>query len=488
MYPKFETRGSLDQTVHRFREWLQDQVIDIEVANNTPSPTVDPSVHTILIGHSMGGIVAAETYLILASEQPVPTASSAMNPSAPNFASNTTLSSSTGAGGSHPNPSTGQVDDTSATLMFPHIQGVIAFDTPFLGLAPSMVASQVEGAHGMASTAYSTYNEAAKIFGWNSPAANTVAGAAPSAARALPAPATSALDDAAAAPKWQSWGKVAMFAGAAGAVAAGGAAALYSQREKISAGWGWASSHLLFVGDLVRAENLRRRVEMLEKATSERGGRCVNVYNVLGRGKREGSVVGGVGGKRVFVNLPNKVIKGGPDMKKDGKGGGGMQWYEVVNDKAKDEIAAHCAMFTPKDNPGFFALGERAKSCVVQCVDQAWYAGSEARPHRGFDLEDEGTKVELDDVGEGWEKPESATRGGDKGVWDDAVDEGEGDVRLTESYEGLKGGRGEGEELEDSIIVDRAEPVRSGSTRSKSSKSNKSQEHVKVAMEDNPWR
>lgn len=40
---------------------LQNRVIDLEVANRTTSPTVDPSVHVFLVGHSMGGIVAAET-------------------------------------------------------------------------------------------------------------------------------------------------------------------------------------------------------------------------------------------------------------------------------------------------------------------------------------------------------------------------------------------------------------------------------------------
>ncbi|KAK1913812.1 hypothetical protein P3342_007057 [Pyrenophora teres f. teres] len=62
-YPQFETRGDLHECVGRFKEWLQNKVIDLEVANSTPSPTVDPSVRTILVGHSMGGIVAAETLL-----------------------------------------------------------------------------------------------------------------------------------------------------------------------------------------------------------------------------------------------------------------------------------------------------------------------------------------------------------------------------------------------------------------------------------------
>lgn len=44
---------------------LQNTVIDLEVANHTASPTVDPSVHVFLIGHSMGGIIATETLLLL---------------------------------------------------------------------------------------------------------------------------------------------------------------------------------------------------------------------------------------------------------------------------------------------------------------------------------------------------------------------------------------------------------------------------------------
>ena len=33
---------------------LQNKVIDLEVEAKTPSPSIDPSVHTILVGHSMG--------------------------------------------------------------------------------------------------------------------------------------------------------------------------------------------------------------------------------------------------------------------------------------------------------------------------------------------------------------------------------------------------------------------------------------------------
>ncbi|RMD44964.1 hypothetical protein DV735_g161, partial [Chaetothyriales sp. CBS 134920] len=339
VYPKFKTQGELSECVARFREWLENKVIDLEVAHSTPSPTIDPSVYVILLGHSMGGIVAAETYLLLASEQPLPPPHHAGVPGAPQSAA---------ASGS------GQPD--TSNFMFPYIHAILAFDTPFLGLAPGMVAHGLEGGHKMASNAYNAYTEIAGIFGWGSKSESNVrTEAAPaSAAKALPAPVVSSTADAAAAPKWQHWGKYAMFAGAAGAVAAGGAAALYNQRTKITEGWSWAASHLLFVGDLAKPELLRRRVEALEKVMQEREAASANLYTLLGRGAREGyGVTSAVKGpERTFANLPVKA--------RDGSGkavdGAGMLWWAAVNEKAADETSAHMSMFTPRDNPGFYAL------------------------------------------------------------------------------------------------------------------------------------
>jgi len=47
---KYTDKTSAVNKIYR----LQNKVIDLEVANGTPSPTVDPSVHVILVGHSMG--------------------------------------------------------------------------------------------------------------------------------------------------------------------------------------------------------------------------------------------------------------------------------------------------------------------------------------------------------------------------------------------------------------------------------------------------
>ena len=54
VYPKYETRGDLAACVETFREWLQDQVTDLERDAATPSAILDPSVSVILVAHSMG--------------------------------------------------------------------------------------------------------------------------------------------------------------------------------------------------------------------------------------------------------------------------------------------------------------------------------------------------------------------------------------------------------------------------------------------------
>lgn len=382
---------------------LENKVIDLEVANSTPSPTIDPSVHTILIGHSMGGIVAAETLLALDNEQPLPpTTFSRSDSSAPNFPSNTTLNSTTST--SHPRApaAASKTDPLSPTsFMFPHVQGILAFDTPFLGIAPGVIAHGAEGHYKTASSAYGAFSEIASGFGWGSRSdPNLAASTSGKVVGALPAPAV----DAAAAPSWQSWGKYAMFAGAAGAVAAGGAAALYSQKEKLSAGWTWAWGHLEFVGCLAKGEELEKRVETVGRIGAERGIGSANFYTLLGKGANEG--IGFVevsrtlkegSSMRTFCNMPRRVRESKGDSQQDAVG---LRWYKALNDKASDETLAHVSMFFPRDNPGFYALGERAKEAVTDWVDRGWYDSSEER------AEGAGGGVTLGEVGEGWEKPD----------------------------------------------------------------------------------
>jgi hypothetical protein len=358
-YPKYDTRGDLTECVARFKDWLQDKIIDLEVANGTPSPTVDPSVHTILVGHSMGGIVAAETLLSIIAEQPLPS-----------------LRNSGSLSASPP--------EDSSLLMFPYIQGILAFDTPYLGIAPGVVAHGAEKHWNTASSAYSAYNNAVGAFGWGK---NTQSGAV-DASKMLPAPSAAARSvsdanaDAASTPLWQRYGRVALFAGAAGAVAAGGAAA-YMKRDQISEGLTWATSHLEFVGSLARPEEMKKRLSNIAKLTETRNVGFTNIHTTLGHAvdnQATSSWTGKVFGRdRTFCNLPKGELK--------------KFFIPAVNDKATAETFAHMTMFEPKNNPGYYSMSEHAKEQIIEWAENEWYEDSDG-PTKGVAIEEEVEIVE----------------------------------------------------------------------------------------------
>ncbi|KAF2822098.1 hypothetical protein CC86DRAFT_373290 [Ophiobolus disseminans] len=369
-YPKYETRGDLNECVARFKEWLTDKVIDLEVANSTPSPTVDPSVHTILVGHSMGGLVAAETLLSITGDQPL------------HSLKNSQIGST--------------MLEEHSTLMFPYIQGILAFDTPYLGIAPGVVAHGAEKHWQTANSAYSAYSNLASAFGWGGK--DTAPGAVDTS-RMLPAP--SAVNDinkdAASAPMWQRYGRVAMFAGAAGAIAAGGAAA-YMKRDQISEGLGWATSHLEFIGALARPEEMQKRLAKVTKLTTSEFG-FTNMYTTLGRAvnaqqqTQKESWTGKVAGKdRTFCNLPKGELRN--------------FFIPAVNDKGTAETWAHMNMFEPKNNPGYYTLSETAKEKIIEWAENDWYESSEG-PLVG-EVGEEAEIVERQEVDEAMQKEADA--------------------------------------------------------------------------------
>ncbi|KAL2865391.1 uncharacterized protein BJX67DRAFT_373253 [Aspergillus lucknowensis] len=391
VYPKYETRGNLQETVNAFREWLQNQVIDLEVSNRSPSPTVDPSVHVFLVGHSMGGIVAADTLLLLASEQPIPPRSYPQTSTQhqPDGGRENDKAAADSAGIGEP-----------GSFMFPHIQGVFAFDTPYSGIAPGVVSHGAEGHYKNITTTYNAFSEVAGLFGFGTGNTSTSREASTppnNGQKSLP-PASD--DDAAATPSWQRWGRYAMFAGAAGAVAAGGAAAMYSQRQRLTDSWGWVSSHLAFVGCLARPAELQQRLSQLSQVRKDRGVKCVNFYTCLGKsapslvenqstahetGRNKTSFSSKIirSKHRTFCTLPeNEEGQGKPD-----RVGPGLEWVKAVNDRATDEIQAHTSMFLPKQNPAFNELINNTCTAMVRSVDRGWY--STAQGHAADNDRDE---------------------------------------------------------------------------------------------------
>lgn len=264
--------------------------------------------------------------------------------------------------------------------MFPYIQGLLAFDTPYLGISPGVVAHGAETHFKTASSAYGAISEIASVFGWGaaSPNPNPNPGSPKPKQKALPAAgaseamaASATADDTA--PPWQKWGKVAMVAGAAGAVAAGGAAA-WLKRDTITEGWTWVGSHLEFVGCLMRGEELKSRLQRVREVQEERGVGFADLVTVLGKGAGTGTgaktVAGGFvqikgpeGRERTFCNLPKGEMVG---------------WELVRNEKAGDEMVAHTSMFWPREHPGYYNMSERAKELIVGWVDEGWYASSSA--------------------------------------------------------------------------------------------------------------
>ncbi|KAG5796087.1 hypothetical protein H9Q69_004882 [Fusarium xylarioides] len=338
VYPKYETRGDLGSCVSRFRDWLQNKVIDMEVAAGTPSPTIEPSVRTILVGHSMGGIVAAEMLIGLASEKPIYTEDGIQKTEKPTFNS----------------------------LMFPYIQGVLAFDTPYLGISPGVVAHGAEDQYQNAAQAVGAISQlsglGASLWGAKTAGSPSTSPAPPKIAGALPAPSASGGNS------WQKWGKMAMYAGAAGAVAAGGAAA-WMKRDQLGEGWSWASSHLEFVGCLARGEELRKRVACLLQLREELDVGFANIYTRLGKAapSKQINVIGTVLGQdRTFCNLPKKQP-------------GGV-WMEAINNKATDEAGAHMNMFTPRENPGYNKLAQDATEMIRGWLQNDWYETSAEEP------------------------------------------------------------------------------------------------------------
>jgi hypothetical protein len=366
------------------------------------------------------GIVAADTVLDITSEKPLPRAATAAAAEGstktevgPHEAMEEGKSKSvteTGKGKKEVGIAD-KDDDEDRSFMFPYIQGVLAFDTPYLGISPGVIAHGAEGHYNTASTAFT---QLSSIFGgsgsasggggsrfWggkttSAPARRTgerggggagggaTQGTGDAASnnaapllllppRASDAPGQMMMSGAAGkgdataaagASVLQRWGKVAMYAGAAGAVVASGATAAYLKREQLTAGWTWVGSHLEFVGCLVRPEELRRRLHRLIELEQQRGLGFVDVYAVLGAGAARaavsspkktitpsslvtaallgsgagagaGNASGLAAGERTFCGLP-------PTTHASRK-----YFVPQVNDAATDETWAHMSEFYP---------------------------------------------------------------------------------------------------------------------------------------------
>ncbi|QIW95361.1 hypothetical protein AMS68_000879 [Peltaster fructicola] len=391
-YPQFETRGDLLACIVRFREWLHDKVMSLEAKNDAPSPVLDPSVHVILIGHSMGGIVAAETLLSITGDK---AAMSVRSP--PSSKPATPLERSESRGGLSA-PDLGQPTPREYPAAFyPHIRAILALDTPFLGISPSVVAYGAEDGWKKAGETWLAVTQASERMGLTSPASQAQASTTSSTV-------------------WSVLGKVAMYTGATAAVATAAGVALWNWKH-LSEGMKWVSSHLEFISCLGRGEELKNRLEAVINLSEERGIGFADFYVALGdKMNRVSNYPGsGPGITRTFCFIPQNTssditasvgVRRTPsappvipaddpsvphlaDEMKDGdkvenfakdpsKSKG--RWVQCTNEMAGDELTAHRTMFIAPRNPGYFTwLLPQTRDQIVHWIDQRWYESSDYR-------------------------------------------------------------------------------------------------------------
>ncbi|KAJ1906196.1 hypothetical protein IWQ60_012135 [Tieghemiomyces parasiticus] len=333
-FPRYETRGDLKSATDRFCNWLLNTLDE--------SRRTDPltgEILVLLVGHSMGGLLAADAILQLEGQSAPDTpqgdlkASSEFSP----HASPTTATASAPQGSSLAAVQPSPLRAHQAVML-----GLLAFDSPFYGINSSLWTDAAIERASAVSDQVSTYLPAitagtaavSSFFG-----SKAASGSAPAAAVTTRS-ATTIANAASASSKWGigKWGAVAAGALVASAAAA---AATYSQRTRIQDGIGYITGHLEFVSDLVRHEQLVRRVQRLV-ALPRVFFHCY--YNEL-----EKSAIPA----RTFIALPPPTTR---------------SHFEAVPAEAPDEIEAHIAMFKPSANSHYYTLGDMAIHRIIDMV------------------------------------------------------------------------------------------------------------------------
>ncbi|PWN49455.1 hypothetical protein IE53DRAFT_369752 [Violaceomyces palustris] len=431
VYPTYDTRGSLSSAVENFTDWLTSQCLTLEskplMEQGTGNVLQDSgrglgmgSVKVVLVGHSMGGLVAVDATLGIARNG-FGTGTAPSPPSPPSTSSNHTAA-------------------PRANPLWPRVCGVIAYDTPYFGVHPNVFKNSLNKWTGYVQTAQSLGTmfaplgvglaakwgsqkkeeaEAGKMrngakvgddtvnpdrdstnsawgkwsklvsdlgstSGTNPAAGVSSSSTTPSSSSsttARTATATRPTADSKATKSSSNWGNALL---ATGAIAlAGGAATAYMNRDKIDGAYGWVSDHMLFVSNLWDDKAMKRRLDDI-----------VQLQQVLfhcyytrlpakpARGENE----------RTFVILPERRAKS-------------AQFFTPMdNTRASDEVDAHISMFNPKGNPLYFDLGLRSAALIGLCLENEQEFGDQSRSQaqtsqppeeeKGLRMGDEGLKRE----------------------------------------------------------------------------------------------
>ncbi|GBE79435.1 hypothetical protein SCP_0206330 [Sparassis crispa] len=301
IFPAYETKGELDAAVVHFADWLTNLTVQREVANGLGGGAGKAKV--VLCGHSMGGLLAADALIEFVRTRP----------------------------------------DAKAPL-WPNIISCLTFDTPYLGLHPSVFKNSATQAATYIRNAREAFSNLDMFGARTSPAASAAANMPKAAIEPPPIQATTSV--------WQKWAPAAYAVG--GAVIAGAAAGTaYYKRKDIGTGFKWATDHMQFVGALWQESTLQNRLKMLLEIEEHVGVVFRTFYTFLPASPPSYSE------SRTFIILPRPMS---PLAK---------YFLQAPNTIAWDEIQAHTGMFDSKTNDGYYELGLSVAQLIRGAVEHS---------------------------------------------------------------------------------------------------------------------
>ncbi|KAK0242575.1 hypothetical protein EDD85DRAFT_294862 [Armillaria nabsnona] len=215
VFPVYETKGDLNEAVVRFADWLTTLTVEREVASGGGAG----KAKIVLCGHSMGGILAADTLREFVKTKP----------------------------------------DQRAPL-WPKIIACIAYDTPYLGLHPYVFKNSATKATEYVSTARTVGS--ALLGSFAGFGVKKAADSKPAAENTPPPPESKS--------SWSNWAPAAYAVG--GALLAGAAAGgAYYRRDDLGVGYTWATDHMKYVRNLWDEPALHQRVDDLVDIEEQEG-------------------------------------------------------------------------------------------------------------------------------------------------------------------------------------------------------------------------
>nr|XP_031859184.1 uncharacterized protein CI109_005380 [Kwoniella shandongensis]KAA5526256.1 hypothetical protein CI109_005380 [Kwoniella shandongensis] len=376
VFPAYQTRGELTAATLAFVDWLTELVVNLE--NDHGAGGGAGKAKVVLMGHSMGGLLIADA--------------------ARDIAGNT----------------------RKGEPMWPRVVGILAFDTPYLGLHPhtfkhhlSQAASYVDQARNIASAVGILSPVALGLgfgkFGKSTETESTQSSAGPSNSRPSSSASSSTNSKgkskqsstvsessytassssqsvetksswfnlpsipAPSAKSWYGLGAVALGAAAVGTA--------YYRREDFINGWKYGYEHMTFVGNLWDEQALKDRLSATDELNRERNILFYNYYSHLPRSPPTHLL------NRTFAILPPIVHPLYP------------RFRPASNTLAKDEVSAHMGMFNPKTNDGFYDLGLDVVREIGERIEEEGVgraAGVEEKMDEG---DDDVWRVEKDEKG-----------------------------------------------------------------------------------------